>query len=189
MATHASSKSIPVSGAQPRSVAIPTVSVHPAAPGIPAPQPLRASNGHVAVVARYALAVWLHRSLSCVRPAKKPDPEAELEQIMFPPEEVERDDEDIPKEELVTLGTTPSPAPTPSEFPFSPPSRVFNPMIQNSPFQRESMLDSSPPGGAPGRCVYYLSRCCMTMLTWSPLTASPVRSAPAKPSVAVESAR
>lgn len=68
---------------------------------------------------------------------------------MFPPDQEERDDEDIPKEDLVTLGTTPSPAPTPSDFPFSPPSRTINPMIQNSPFQRESMLDSSPPG-APG---------------------------------------
>lgn len=53
MASHASSRSIPVSGAQPRSAAIPTVSIQTAS-GIPAPQPLRVSTGHIAVVARYA---------------------------------------------------------------------------------------------------------------------------------------
>ena len=88
----------------------------------------------------------MYFSLTRCRP-KKVDPEAELEHIMFPEEVAEEcDDEEIPKEEFITLGTTPSPAPTPSDFPFSPPSRVVNPMIMNSPFQRESALDSSPPG-------------------------------------------
>jgi hypothetical protein len=81
--------------------------------------------------------------------AKKVDDE--LEHALFP-EETEEVDEEMPKEDLVTLGTTPSPAPTPSDFPFSPPSRAFNPMVQNSPFQRENMLDNSPPGASPG-CV------------------------------------
>jgi hypothetical protein len=93
------------------------------------------------------------------RPPKKVDPDEELENILFQNDDVEaRDDEEVQKEELVTLGTTPSPAPLPGDFPFSPPARGGNPMILNSPFQRESALDSSPPGAGPGAYVLLFHR-------------------------------